>query len=78
MSDIPELIQTLRNGSILERVAANVIEKQARRIAELDKAAKDTIKEVSYWSAEAGKRDARIAELEAENGTLRDALTGEK
>jgi hypothetical protein len=45
--------------------AADALEAQAKRIAELDKAAKDAIKEVSYWSTETGKRDARIAELEA-------------
>ena len=45
------------------------------RIAELDKAAKDAIKEVSYWSTETGKRDARIAELEA---ALKDARETEK
>lgn len=33
--------------------------------AALDKSVKDAIKEVSYWSTETGKRDARIAELEA-------------
>jgi hypothetical protein len=33
--------------------------------ASLDKAVKDAVKEVSYWSTETGKRDARIAELVA-------------
>jgi len=67
MTDYSELVERMRAypANRLCIQVADALEAQAKRIAELDKAAKDAIKEVSYWSTETGKRDARIAELEA-------------
>lgn len=42
-----------------------LLEAQAKWIAELEEIFKDAIEEVTYWPTEAGKRDARIAELKA-------------
>jgi hypothetical protein len=52
-------ISELENGWLDEA------KKMCARIAELDGALREAIKEVSRWSRECGKYEARIAELEA-------------
>jgi hypothetical protein len=69
----------LLDKEFLEAVAENG--KLRVRIAELEKFKSEAIKEVAYWSAQAGEwaakcgeRDARIAELEAALSRLLNAL----
>ena len=75
MTDYSELVERMRAcpASKFCVQIADALEAQAKEIAELDKAAKDAIKEVSYWSTETGKRDARIADLEVALKPFADA-----
>lgn len=81
MTDYRELVKQLRQAThgFVHHEAADAIEEQAKeiaakdaRIAELEVAFREAIKEVSRCSRECWKYEARIAELEATSKAYAD------